>query len=340
MTGATFVLAIAAVLVPIFLWSFRVLPRERWQILATVPLRRTETGRQGVNLTFYGFFVATAYVLGLAAFLVLASAIGLPLVQVLWIVLLILAATVPASRLVAWLVEGQPNSFTVSGGGFVGLLLSPWLIWAATGSRAFVLPVMAALAVGYVLGEGFGRLACISFGCCYGKPLSEVRAPLRRVFQRLAFTFRGATKKIAYASRLDGVPVVPIQAVTAIVLTAIALAGMYLFLESRHEVALLLTLPASLVWRIFSERLRADIRGGGKLSAYQWFSAISIVYVVALVPFFGGWDGVASNLVVGLAVLANPVVILALQGVWLALFLFTGVSMVTGSTISFHVRGG
>ena len=95
-----------------------------------------------------------------------------------------------------------------------------------------------------------------------------------------------------------------------------------------------------MAWRIFSERLRTDIGGGGKLSAYQWLSVISIVYVVALVPSFGGVDGVASNLVVGLAVLAKPVVILALQGVWVALFLFTGVSMVTGSTISFLVRGG
>lgn len=340
MTSATFVLAIAAILVPIFTWAFRVLPRERWQIFATVPLRRTETGWQGVNLTYYGLFVASAYVLGLAAFLVLAGSIALPPSQVFSIVLLLLGAAVPASRLVAWLVEGQSTSFTVSGGGFVGLLLSPWLIWAATGSKAFVTPVMAALAIGYALGEGFGRLACISFGCCYGKPLSELRGPLRRVFRRLAFTFRGSTKKIAYASRLDGVPVVPIQALTSIVLTAIALAGMYLFLASRHEWALLVTLTGSLVWRILSEQLRADIRGASKVSSYQWFSAISIVYVLALVLFLGGVAGVASNLVAGLATLARPAVILALQGVWLALFLFTGVSMVTGSTISFHVREG
>ena len=33
--------------------------------------------------------------------------------------------------------------------------------------------VLAALAIGYILGEGLGRLACLSFGCCYGKPLDQ-----------------------------------------------------------------------------------------------------------------------------------------------------------------------
>jgi prolipoprotein diacylglyceryltransferase len=91
-----------------------------------------------------------------------------------------------------------------------------------------LMPVMAALATAYALGEGVGRLACISFGCCYGKPMDQVHPLLRRLFARHAFVFTGPTKKIAYADGLDGREIFPIQAVTATLYCAAALAGAYL----------------------------------------------------------------------------------------------------------------
>jgi prolipoprotein diacylglyceryltransferase len=339
MTPETFVLTLALLLAAVFTWAFRVLPRERWQILASVPLRPAENGGwQGLNLTYYGLLSATAYALGLAVYLVLARALALPLGRALLLVALILAFSAPAARLVARVVERNAATFTVSGGGFVGILAAPWLVLTVT-DAGHVMPLTAAMAVAFVLGEGFGRLACISFGCCYGKPLAGLPAPLRRLFARFGFTFRGKTRKISYASGLEGVPVVPIQALTSVVLTVLSLAGAWLVLRGRPLTALFVTLFGSLVWRIVSEHLRADARGGGRITAYQWFSVISIVYVAALVPFFGGASAVAADLGAGLASLWNPVAILFLQGVWILIFLYTGRSMVTGSQISFHLRG-
>ncbi|MCB2183014.1 MAG: hypothetical protein KQH63_13350 [Desulfobulbaceae bacterium] len=58
-----------------------------------------------------------------------------------------------------------------------------------------LMPVMAALATGYILGEGVGRLACISFGCCYGKPLDEVGILVRKILAPIACSYQGDTKK-------------------------------------------------------------------------------------------------------------------------------------------------
>ena len=65
-----------------------------------------------------------------------------------------------------------------------------------------MLETMGAIFIAYAFGEGIGRLACISFGCCYGKPLSECNPLIERIFQRWNFAFQGKTKKIAYASIL------------------------------------------------------------------------------------------------------------------------------------------
>ena len=66
--------------------------------------------------------------------------------------------------------------------------------------------------VGYA--EGLGRLACISFGCCYGVALREAH-PSRDVFS-IAGTlfFSGSMKKISSASGLEWKQVIQIQALT------------------------------------------------------------------------------------------------------------------------------
>jgi hypothetical protein len=45
-----------------------------------------------------------------------------------------------------------------------------------------------------------------------------------------------------------------------------------------------------------------------------------------------------TDIAAGLGMLWNPAVLLFCQALWLAVFLFTGRSMVTGSTLSFFVR--
>lgn len=95
-----------------------------------------------------------------------------------------------------------------------------------------VLPALAALSIAYAFGEGLGRLACISFGCCYGKPVSLCHPALRRIFEHWSFIFSGKTKGIAYASNLDGEKVIPVQGITAVVYISTALLGVLFFINS------------------------------------------------------------------------------------------------------------
>jgi hypothetical protein len=226
----------------------------------------------------------------------------------------------------------------------VGLLLAPAVIFtsnALLGERIGLVPplaTLAALGVAYCFGEGLGRLACISFGCCYGKPVHELGPLGRAVFSRWSFRFQGATKKIAYASGLQDVPVVPIQAITAVIFVAAGLAGTWLLLEGRATAAFLVSLLVSQLWRAASETLRADHRGGGSLTAYQWMSLGGAVWALALAGATWRLPPGAVDLGAGLELLWAPWTIVGLQILWLALFLHLGVSTVTGADISFHVH--
>ena len=68
---------------------------------------------------------------------------------------------------------------------WIALGLNRWLPGLDDGSLP-VLPTLAALAVGYAFGEGIGRLACISYGCCYGKPLRTCGPRVKKIFRLFA----------------------------------------------------------------------------------------------------------------------------------------------------------
>ncbi|MCK9197492.1 MAG: prolipoprotein diacylglyceryl transferase, partial [Syntrophales bacterium] len=201
-----------------------------------------------------------------------------------------------------------------------------------------MLPTLAAMAIGHIMGEGTGRLACISFGCCYGKPLSVLPLLARKVLGPFAMTFYGATKKIAYAHGLDGQPVVPVQAMTAVIYTLAGLAGMWFFLTGLYLPAFAVTVGTAQGWRFLSEFLRADYRGGGRISPYQFMSLLALPYAGGLLFFFpslpppGG-----TQLMAGLESMWTPGMILFLQILWLLIFLYTGRSRVTGAEISLSV---
>jgi hypothetical protein len=257
-----------------------------------------------------------------------------------------LAVAAPASRWMARLVEKRNDTFTVAGATFVGLLFFPVAVLLTNATAGSLLettlptlPVLAAAAVAYALGEGLGRLACISFGCCYGKPLDAAPAPLRRLFRRCCFVFSGATKKVAYEGGLEGVPVLPVQALTATLLTAVALAGMLLFLRDRFVASAVLCLGATQGWRLVSETLRADDRGGGRLTAYQGMAALGLLCAVALPLLVPPAANRAADLAVGLRSLWDPAALLFVQLVWALVFLTMGRSVVTESTLMLRVRG-
>ncbi|MEW6428006.1 MAG: prolipoprotein diacylglyceryl transferase family protein [Thermodesulfobacteriota bacterium] len=326
-------------------WGITALHRERWQIIATVPYRRTPEGWQGINLTYYGLFNANAYVLAVLLYLLLLEAGGAGRAPILLSVAGIVGCCAPASRLIARLVEKKAYTFTVGGASFLGLLLAPPLFSAIDhlfrfhGGQGFpVAAALAALAIAYALGEGLGRLACISFGCCYGRSLESCPAPLRRLFARHHVRFHGKTRKVAYESGLDGTPLVPVQAITATLSSLVALAGIFLYGKGMFTAAFLLTLTVTQLWRVFSETLRADYRGGGRMSAYQRMALFSVAYGGAVALLFPATAAAGIDLTGALGRLWSPPAILLVQCGWLAIFLYTGKSMITGARISFHVH--
>jgi hypothetical protein len=347
MTADYFLLLLTLSATAYLFWGFRVLPQERWQILAAVPVRNEGYGNwQGVNLTWYGLLTANAYVMAVAALFVLLGAIKVPLEETAAAAVVMLLFCVPASSLVAKIVEKKAHTFTVGGAVFVGVLLSPWIIRFVNFSMgpvlSFSIPSMAALAafsIAYAFGEGFGRLACISFGCCYGKPMAESTPWTRRIFGDFCFVFFGKTRKIVYAGGLEGEKVLPIQAITSLIYVGTALCSTALFFRTRFAEAYILSLAVTQGWRVFSEMLRADYRGAGNFSAYQTMGLISIVYgifVALLLP--AAAPASLPDTASGLSTIWHPAPLLFLQILWLALFIHTGKSSVTGSIISFHVH--
>lgn len=329
-----------------FYWGFTALPAEKWQILAALPSGKNGDGEwRGKNLTWYGLLTANAYLVAVAVFLVLMGAVGVPVRGSLPLAMALLGCCVPASRLVARMVEKKAHTFTVGGAVFVGILIAPLLVallnrfaGPAWGFRIPVMAACAAIAIAYSFGEGLGRLACISFGCCYGKPLSACSGRLRRLFAGRGFIFSGGTKKIAYASGLEATEVFPVQAVTSVLYCFCGLLAAGLFLAGRFYAAFLLTIITTQVWRFLSETLRADYRGEGRISAYQIMGIVAVIYALLTALIFPAETVMVPELLMGLAGIWNPPRILFLQGVWLTIFLYTGLSTVTGSTLSFHVH--
>jgi hypothetical protein len=209
---------------------------------------------------------------------------------------------------------------------------------AATLQSVPMIPALAALMIAYAFGEGLGRLACISFGCCYGKPLAEIHPVLRKVFDKWNFVFSGKMKKIAYASGMEGKRVVPVQAITSVLFVGLGLISTLLFLRGRYAAAFLLTAVATQGWRFASETLRADYRGGGSITAYQVMGIGAIIYSVGLTSSFDTEPIALPYLSEGIEALWQPAIVLFLQALWVLLFLFFGKSMVTDAEISFRLR--
>ena len=290
-------------------------------------------------------FSAAAYTAAAALFVTLSAAAGIPVAAAFVALGVLVAVCMPASTWLVRIVEGKRHGFTVGGASFVGFFAAPLVAagvdaaserWGGQGVPA--LPLLAAVAIAYALGESIGRLACISFGCCYGKPVAETRGWVRRFAERFPFVFVGDTKKAAFASRLAGTPLVPIQALTSIVLGATAWAGTILFLAGKPAAAFGGVTAATQLWRLYSETLRADYRGEGRVSAYQWMAAVAALAGVAVLIRAPEPDLPAPHVAAGLSALASPAPILLLEALFALVFWKMGRSTQTGSLISFHVH--
>jgi hypothetical protein len=345
MANLLFVLTISFFLVPAFIWSFKSLPRERWQIICAIPIPKMADGSwQGLNLTYYGLFNAVSLCAAVALVFILTGAAGVGFTIFSAVITMLLVICLPASRIIARWVEKKPNTFSIGAASFLGIVLGPWLVlsmekaakrWMAIDFDTMA--VMSALMVGYALGEGIGRLACISFGCCYGKPIDQMPQWVQRYLAWVTFRFSGCTKKIVYAHHLEGKRIFAVQAVTAVLYSATALVGTVLFLNGYFAWSFFLCLLVTQGWRFLSEFLRSDYRGDRKISIYQIMSLLTIPYGL-LIPFLFPTSGQIVDLVSGLRAIWNPAVFLFLQIACVIMFLRTGRSQVTGSGISFHVN--
>ncbi|MEN6507686.1 MAG: prolipoprotein diacylglyceryl transferase family protein [Smithella sp.] len=345
MVDEIFLLILSCGVAFLFAWAFRTLPGEGWQILACLPGRKRPDGTwNGINLTYYGFFNALAYVIAATIFMLIIGSLGLPLPSALSVILPVLAIGIWASRYIARWVEKKPFTFSVGAASFACIIVAPWIIFLVNMTAGswlmFYLPMietLAAMGIAYAFGEGIGRLACISFGCCYGKPLSECHTLIQGVFARRHFVFLGKTKKIHYAGRLEGRPVVPVQALTAVLYTGTGIVSFYLFLKGFPKTALMLALFVTQSWRFASEFMRADYRGRGHISTYQFMSVLAMVYILILTFAYARPQSVTTNLIAGLQSLWNPGLILFLLFLWIFSFVYTGKSEVTCCAIDIQV---
>jgi hypothetical protein len=345
-SSEVFVLSLGLFLGSLVAWAFRRLPDERWQFLASVPIMKDSSGRwHGLNFTYYGLLTANALVFGVALLIVLLGALQVATTVTLVLILVVLLLCLPAAKWVARLVEGKQCTFTVAGAFFVGIFVTPAVLYLLNlvlpgiGLRPVpIVPALAAVMIAYTFGEGLGRLACISFGCCYGVSLSEAHPVLQKVLGRRHFVFSGKMKKISYASGMDGMQVVPIQAMTSLVYILAGLAATFLFLKGSFGAAFIVTIAVTQGWRSLSETLRADYRGAGRMSAYQIMGISAIFLALVLLSLLPAEIAITPDLPAGIEAAWRPAVVLFLQALWAIVFLLFGKSMVTGAEISFHLH--
>lgn len=346
MGDSTSVIALLIVLYGLlFWWAFRTLPQESWQFVASMPRMKLSDGRWvGTNLTYYGAWTATAVVFAVAMAIVLMQSVAVALDAITLLAVVLLGLCVPASKILARLIEGKANTFTVGGASMLGLFLAPMIIdginlvlnWTGKGALPAA-AVLAALSVAYAFGEGTGRLACLSFGCCYGVPLQESGPRLSAWFQQYHIAFVGRTKKAAYEGDLEAVPLIPIQALTAVMSVGAGITGVWLFLQGHMAASFLSTIAITQLWRVASEYLRADFRGVGTLSWYQILSLLGVLYAFVLTFWLDTFSPSVPNMRLGLRDIWSPGIILALEALWLGIFFFTGRSRVTASTLTMRV---
>lgn len=337
-------IAVAIVFFAAIKAGVRFLPHEKWQFVATIPITKNHDGSwNGLNLTYYGVITATSYVLAVVIFYFLALSQQVPVKSIVFFVVTILSICMPAAKLIALVVEKKRHTFSVGGASFAGIIAAPLIIYlykmlAPLWHERPVsgLSILAAISIAYAFGEGFGRLACLSFGCCYGKPLADAPVWLQRACFYQGLIFTGKTKKVSYAHDLDGQPLIPVQVMTAYLYTFIGVLGFYLFLKGWFGTALLLTLAVTQIWRLLSEFLRADHRGSGRISAYQVMSVAGVFYV-ALVVFLLPADAAVIAIEPALKSLWSPMFIVSMQALWLLAFLYCGRSQVTIARVNMSV---
>lgn len=340
-----FVATLAVLCLGMIYWGAKKLPEEKWQVLGTVPYKKEADGSwKTYTFTYYGALCATAYGIASALFIILSGAVGISLLSALFLLVPLLVVCMPLSRFVARVVEGQANTFTVGGAVFCGIIIAPWMVNETAkilevfgADHISCMEVLAALAIAYCFGEGIGRLACLSFGCCYGKRMMEFPRVIRKYFNKSSLRFYGKCKKAVYEGKAEGKHLFPIQVVTAVIYVVTGLSAVELFLFGMFTTAMVVVVAITQLWRFFSEFFRADFRGGGKWSAYQYMALLAVSYAVIVYPFFREETPVGVALGDGLSLIMSAPALICLQTIWIVTFIYMGKSTVLDSSMSYSV---
>ncbi len=346
MIDIIFTVSLGVFFTAVYAAAFRVLPDERWQVFASIPLyKKNSSSWHGVNITFYGLLTSSGYTIGFVIFILMMTAGGVSLKSLLMLSACILVMFIPSAKIMAYIIEKKKHTITIGGGVFIMLISAPWILAGVNAISGFLETgrtgegvFLSSLITAYAFGEGFGRLACISFGCCYGRSLESLPVFFQKIFSKFNFVYTGKTKKISYHDHMDGVKTVPVQAITAVLYTASGLAGLFLFLKGYYYHSFFLSLTITQLWRFLSEFLRADFRGGGVISAYQVMSLFTIPYYITYFMITGMVSSPTPALVPGLKFIWSPEVIIVTIVMWTGGVLYTGISSVTSSEISIFVN--
>ena len=176
------------------------------------------------NLVFvtFGLFVALGAVVSLAGagfilvgqglapdlFLVLAVGGAAAVMTGAWLAGLLLDYRLVLGK--DWAALRRP--IFVSWGGLLGMPVALWIFAVFSGFN--VLLLLDALARAVALGHAVGRLGCLCYGCCYGRPTCC----------RVAITYRDPQAKAVRVGGLSGVPLHPAALYEAILDVCIFLA--------------------------------------------------------------------------------------------------------------------
>jgi hypothetical protein len=126
MANWLFVSTMALLLAPLYIWCFKTLPRERWQIICAIPIRKMTDGSwQGLNLTYYGLFNAASLCTAVALVFILTGAAGIGFTVFAAVIIVLLTFCLPASRMIAGWVEKKPNTFSIGAASFLGDCFGP-----------------------------------------------------------------------------------------------------------------------------------------------------------------------------------------------------------------------
>lgn len=135
MDALLFVLGLGIGLFGTVTWGWKTLPSEDWQFLASVPLGKKDAEHwYGLNLTYYGALIATAATLATAMLYLLLAATQAPARATCVVAGVLLLVCLPASKVVARMVERKKHTSSSGGASVIGILLLPWVVTTRTGS--------------------------------------------------------------------------------------------------------------------------------------------------------------------------------------------------------------